>query len=824
MRGEIVLQISNPVVSPTSKSAECPIMLTPLKLSNKGAGTFQSPKLMFRRGTGISPLRLAWKIRPLLWIAVMCVGIHGIHAENWVTRQLPETAIPGSTVVLSLTVSADEEVGVYAVEEKLPETWTANEISHFGRFDSANGKIKWGPFLDRQPRIMTAQVQIPPDAEGFIGFSGISSFNGASVPITGPQGINILNASEANRVEASLPAFFQPSIPFGASYDAQPSNNVKVYAIEDRLPAGWQADTISHGGRFDGETGKIKWGPFLDNQQRTLTAMFHPSDEAVLQGTFEGTGSFDGVAVPIKGQRTIHRIQSNVFRGLPTEFQRRTSFQVNLQANVHASVRIYAVEDILPTGWTASSVNEGGFYDAETGKVKWGPFEDAVDRTFQYLATPSLNPPNQATFSGYASFDGFSTLILGDSIAHAKASQAIRNLPETFLPDAHFDLVIQVFPDDATQIVAVEETIPTDWIVSSLNEGGMVDTTNHKIKWGPFADNQTRILTVELLPPSGAIGVFSFSGTVSFDGTEAVVGGPFQTEGLMSNQANRMTRNLPSSIRAGGKVEVNYSLNLVSTLVAYAAEETLPMGWQPITISDGGFFDETNHKIKWGPFFNDLPQQLDFEASIPSEWQGKAAFNGFVSFDGLGSLIHGPSSLPVILNHDPIAIDDVVEWNIEDTLVLSIARLLANDQDANTDGLTFALESLVSQHGGALTHDGTTITYTPPDGNPVSDTFEYRIEDAFGGMDTATVFIQPLTAQQSRNILSIEIIAPGQVEVRFVGIPGVVYQVQFATQLNPPDWQTIPGSTQEARSDGTFEYVDVTEDTNRYYRSVLGIP
>lgn len=75
---------------------------------------------------------------------------------------------------------------------------------------------------------------------------------------------------------------------------------------------------------------------------------------------------------------------------------------------------VYAVEDGLPTGWTADSgqITQGGTYDSLNRKVKWGPFYDNVPRLLTYAALPGTNTA-PALFTGTASFDGVDVAITG---------------------------------------------------------------------------------------------------------------------------------------------------------------------------------------------------------------------------------------------------------------------------------------------------------------------------------------------------------------------------------------------------------------------------
>ena len=75
----------------------------------------------------------------------------------------------------------------------------------------------------------------------------------------------------------------------------------------------------------------------------------------------------------------------------------------------------YAIEDAPPVGWTVSNINEGGIFDADTGKVKWGVFFDQCPLYFSYTVTPPGETSGAHTFAGTLSVDGANSTITGQT-------------------------------------------------------------------------------------------------------------------------------------------------------------------------------------------------------------------------------------------------------------------------------------------------------------------------------------------------------------------------------------------------------------------------
>ena len=72
----------------------------------------------------------------------------------------------------------------------------------------------------------------------------------------------------------------------------QPDAGVHAYCLEDQLPTNVAGRSISDGGTFDVFSGKVKWGPFLDDQPRYFTYQLVTTDTGT--AVLSGSASFDG--------------------------------------------------------------------------------------------------------------------------------------------------------------------------------------------------------------------------------------------------------------------------------------------------------------------------------------------------------------------------------------------------------------------------------------------------------------------------------------------------------------------------------------------------
>ncbi len=105
-----------------------------------------------------------------------------------------------------------------------------------------------------------------------------------------------------------LPDFYQADQAFEVSVEVTPASGVEAYGIEDQIPLGWTASGMNEGGSFDAAAFKVKFGPFITDQAKTLTYQVTPLADAKGAYTFDGTASFDGSSPKITGDTAVKDI------------------------------------------------------------------------------------------------------------------------------------------------------------------------------------------------------------------------------------------------------------------------------------------------------------------------------------------------------------------------------------------------------------------------------------------------------------------------------------------------------------------------------------
>ena len=751
-------------------------------------------------------------------------GLAPSQAASVVERTLTLPVRAGVPFAVTNRVSAGDDVLVYALEETVPPGWSVGKISFSGFIDLAHGKIKWGPFFDRESRSLTYELIAPAETTGSVALAGVASFNGDTVPIQGITQLRIEASGAAgavNQVISQLPELHVPGERFSVTNRVRLSENTIAYSVEERIPTGWTTGSINQSGRYDALTGKVKWGPFLDRVERDLVMELTPPLGTTNQVTFSGSGVFDGTSVPLSGSLTTSPLLSTITSQLPAQFADGELITLGLVVSPSASTRVYAVEDRIPAGWAVRSVSHGGTFDVQTRLVKWGPYfsADPVVLTCE-LEAPRTAVSTEATFAGVGSFDGLNLTIAGQRRIKRIASEVTRSLPVEVLMNGTLSVTNSVSPDPTVKVYAVEDELPSGTQADGISHGGVFDASTRRIKWGPFLDREPRLLSFTLRLSAEVSGTLRFRGIGSFDGVQSAIGGQQETVVVAVSSLNTARRSMAGSVRASRSVVVTNEITIQAPVLVQAIEDELPEGWNCEEISHDGVFDAKSHKVKWGPFFDSTPRVLTYRLLAPGTAGGRVTLKGTLSYDAYMAPIGGSSNLLVIANHPPVAREDSFEAGDLEPMKIPLETVLANDSDPDGDPLEVLAVSNASSAGGTVRLSDGVITYTPPAAVGTVDTFEYTISDGFGGTARGIVRVTRVSVRPGLNRWRVETFPDGTIRLRFAGIPGRRYRILATDSLKNAVWAELDVRVAGAQGDFEFHDTDALSHPTRFYRSV----
>lgn len=93
---------------------------------------------------------------------------------------LPVVYTPLAPMAVSIFVQPASGARSYAMEDQCPAGWMVSAISEGGEFDAVQGLVKWGPFVDNRPRVLSYRATPPAGARDRVAFAGRVSIDGVS--------------------------------------------------------------------------------------------------------------------------------------------------------------------------------------------------------------------------------------------------------------------------------------------------------------------------------------------------------------------------------------------------------------------------------------------------------------------------------------------------------------------------------------------------------------------------------------------------------------------------------------------------------------------
>lgn len=282
-----------------------------------------------------------------------------------------------------------------------------------------------------------------------------------------------------------------------------PDETTAAYAVEDSPPAGWTVvvESISEGGSYDAVTGKVKFGPFFDNVQRTLSYDLMAPLEASGEVLFDGVVAVDGLTRPLAGD-------SHLF------FDTRHPADDSEEGFVMSAGAV--------TGYGAAWRNHQSWpRPPQTIPIAYVTQAGALWRqgeAYQYDPAVGEAPLWWIAAVGAEPLAG----MLDVSSASASAVG-----PAVYYPGEPLDFSIEVLPGAGFLSYAVEELIPSGWAVdaNALSHSGSYHAPSGTLRFGPFLDAEPRTLTYTLTPGEDARGEVALAGVLSYNGLTTATGG-----------------------------------------------------------------------------------------------------------------------------------------------------------------------------------------------------------------------------------------------------------------------------------------------------------
>jgi len=654
------------------------------------------------------------------WLSLVFVLATGVGRAQSGTliRSGPAAFRGGVTLTLTNEAAPLATVEIYSVAQSVPAGWTVGAISYSGKYQAAAGHVVWGPFFDAVVRSLTVTLTPPASAAEGVTFSGSANFDGVEHLATGLTFLP-LAPPPSGAVTRVLPETYFPAQELTLTNLVTPEAGVDTYAVEEELPVGWQVLEASHFGAVLSGTARLRWGPFLDGTERTLSARLQAPAGATGPITFAGKGLFGSVEVPIGGASTVDRGgggSGTIARVLPEAYVPGTALTVTLEVVPGTGTQLLLVEEVPPAGWAIADITPAGTFEAAQGRIKWAPITDDQARSVTYTATPPLAADGTMSFEGTGTFDEATVPTGGDQAfprQRLDSGTASRTLPACYVPGVAMSVTNVVTPQTDVSAYGLVEHVPAGWSVTDAGSGNWSQELC-RVTWGPFWDNQARTLVYEVTPPPTGTNTVSFQGTATFGENTVTNGGPALLSACALGQGEA-TRTLPVDFQPGVAFEVSIAATPDSGVSIYFVEEGVPAGWTIDQISHYGIYDPQSAKVKWPAFSDDVARTLTYRLLPPTNAAAQASFAGTAIFDGSGLAVGGTTN---VARNLPPSLTSIPTQGTREDVPLTVAFAAADAETPATNLIvtcTFDPSALFPEGSVTLGSAGPnrTITFTP---------------------------------------------------------------------------------------------------------------
>jgi hypothetical protein len=375
-----------------------------------------------------------------------------------------------------------------------------------------------------------------------------------------------------------------------------------------------------------------------------------------------------------------------------------------------------------------------------------------------------------------------------------------------------------------TYPITVSGAVDTNYTISYVAGTLTVSTATLTIT----ASNQSKIYGVAI-PTLTA----TYSGFVNGDTAASLTTAP-----TLSTTATASSPVGTYPITASGAVDTNYAISYVAgtlTITQSSISGTIVSSANPSLPGTNVTFTETLSAVL--PGVGTPSGTVNFR--IDGTVAGSGTLSGGMATFTTSSLTHGSHTVggeyagdlnfPGItntlaqnqsINTPPVTTNVTIERYPTQGVKVRLATLLANDSDADGDSLSIVVNA-TSANAGTVTESSGWVFYTPAPGFTNADSFNYTIQDGFGGSAVGTVIVAIIVDNSPGLSLTLINLGNGSFLINGSGVAGRTYRLQYNGSLDTPNWQFLPGGTLTANSVGIFQFVDNPGlETTRYYRSV----
>lgn len=289
------------------------------------------------------------------------------------SRELPTTYGPGTRVPVTIDVVPNPGTQAWVLEENPPSDFTVFGMNDGGLIDDRTGVIKWGPFFGDQPHTLSYTMTVPAWIASNlhpISWAGYATVDGTREAVCGdatvmPGDIHPADLDGNFMIEDDELTAYAATWRDGDEWSVAPNPIPSSFVTNAALI--WRAGEIY---RYE-PTAAPPWVPETGFAGKTgsATSALTPRDDGAVK--------------------------------------------VQLQVTPESGAFAYAVEELLPSGWTVQGISNGGQYEAAARTLRWGPFFDDTARQLSYTLVPTAGRAAISFVDGTVAFDGSAVAVTG---------------------------------------------------------------------------------------------------------------------------------------------------------------------------------------------------------------------------------------------------------------------------------------------------------------------------------------------------------------------------------------------------------------------------
>ncbi|MEA1893825.1 MAG: hypothetical protein U9N36_01220, partial [Euryarchaeota archaeon] len=418
------------------------------------------------------------------------------------TRDISDRTVEaGSTFVVTITLTANEDIQAPMMDENLPTGWAVTVVDNGGAaYRTSTTEWVWMTAMSSgETRTVVYEVTVPagttPQDYDITGQT--SAYAVDPVDISAESIVTIESRTTVDPISATRnisDRTVEAGSTFTVTLTLTANEDIQAPTLDENLLTGWTVTEVSNdGATYKAATTEWVWTTAMSSGE-TRTVIY---DVTVPAGTMPqdyritGQASAHEVspstiggesAVTIESGTTVDLIAAT--RNISDRMvEAGSTFVVTLTLTANEDIQAPTLDENLPTGWTVTEVsNDGATYKAATTEWVWmAAMPSGETRTVVYEVTvPAGTTPQDYDITGQTSAYAVDPVdISGGSIVTIESRttvdpiSATRDISDrTVEAGSTFVVTLTLTANEDIQAPTLDENLPTGWTVTEVSNDG----------------------------------------------------------------------------------------------------------------------------------------------------------------------------------------------------------------------------------------------------------------------------------------------------------------------------------------------------------------